>query len=127
MTLSGGTIKGNLFGGGKQGKVYGNTELNIRGGTVNGSVYGGALGQKGKTLVSGQTTVNMTDGWIRGNLYGGSELSNNGPEGAKDDLIFVNLSGGEVSGNVFGGGYQGKVNGSTHLHIGILALDECNY
>lgn len=127
VTLSGGTIKGNLFGGGKQGKVYGNTELNIRGGTVNGSVYGGALGQKGKTLVSGQTTVNMTDGWIRGNLYGGSELSNNGPEGANDDLIFVNLSGGEVSGNVFGGGYQGKVNGSTHLHIGILALDECNY
>lgn len=127
VTFSGGTIKMNLFGGGKQGKVYGNTELNVRGGTVNGSVYGGALGKKDKTLVSGQTTVNMTNGWVRGNLYGGSELSNNGPEGAKDDLIFVNLSGGEVSGSVFGGGYQGKVNGSTHLHIGILALDECNY
>ncbi|MFR2691867.1 MAG: hypothetical protein ACLTBV_12850 [Enterocloster bolteae] len=64
----------------------------------------------------------MTGGWVRGNVYGGSELSNDGKSGEQDEksasgLVFVNLTGGTVSGKVFGGGFQGIVNGSTHVHI----------
>ncbi|SHF43323.1 hypothetical protein [Lactonifactor longoviformis] len=132
--MGGGTVKGNVYGGGENGLHEGKTEVQLGGGIVEGSLYGGALGTPGERLVYGGSTVNMTGGWIRGNLYGGSELSDDGPkpvdgESSADlkDLIFVNLAGGTVSGNVFGGGYRGTVNGSTHLHIGADAPNECAY
>lgn len=131
VKVSGGTVQGNVYGGGQQGLVEGATCVNIEGGTVNGSVYGGALGTSGAVLVLGGSTVNMTGGWVRGNVYGGSELSDDGAalaEGASmPDLIVANLVGGTVSGNVFGGGYLGKVNGSTHMHIGMGAMGACAY
>ena len=85
------------------------------------------MGTPGKHFVYGGSTVNMTGGWIRGNLYGGSELSSDGPENPgedqlKSDMVFVNLVGGTIDGKVFGGSYQGTVNGSTHVHIGLGAL-----
>ena len=123
-----GCIKGNLYGGGKNGLVKGRAVVEIGGGIVEGSVYGGALGVTGQKLVYGGSAINMSGGWIKGNLYGGSELSDDGPEeGEPLDLIFVNLAGGTVSGNVFGGGYRGTVNGSTHLHIGLHAPEDCKY
>lgn len=129
--IQGGTIKGNVYGGGEKGQIEGKTEVDISGGTINGSVYGGALGESGQRLVLGGSTTNVTGGWIRRNLYGGSEYSNDGPSAddsnKNNDLIVVNLAGGTVSGNVFGGGYQGTVTGSTHLHIGSSALDDCEY
>ena len=131
VKVSGGTVQGNVYGGGQQGLVEGATCVNIEGGTVNGSVYGGALGTSGAVLVLGGSTVNMTGGWVRGNVYGGSGLSDDGAalaEGASmPDLIVANLVGGTVSGNVFGGGYLGKVNGSTHMHIGMGAMGACAY
>ena len=127
VTLKAGTVKGSIYGGGEAGAVEGSTNVNIHGGTVESSVYGGALGAAGTTLVLGQITVNMTGGWVRGNLYGGSQKSNDGPEESDQDRAFVNLTGGTVEGNVFGGGFQGIIRGSTHLHIGKGAMDECAY
>lgn len=128
VTLSGGTVQGNVYGGGEKGVVKGATVLNIQSGTVNSSAYGGALGSADSELVLGGSTVNMTGGWVRGNLYGGSEFSNDGKSvDEATDRVFTNLVGGTVSGNVFGGGYQGIVNGSTHLHIGVGALAACTY
>lgn len=134
VTLSGGLVQKNIYGGGKQGLVEERTNVTVSSGTVNSSVYGGALGVPGERFVKGGSTVNMSGGWVRGNLYGGSELSDDGPEltaagtaSAVEDLIFVNLTGGTVSGKVFGGGYQGIINGSTHVHVGVRAMDKCNY
>lgn len=132
VEIKSGTVIGNVYGGGKQGLVTGKANVTIQGGTMESSVYGGALGETEKFMLLGGATVNMTGGWIRGNLYGGSELSNDGKEGNKPeagwpDIVFVNLVGGTVSGKVFGGGYRGIVNGSTHLHIGSGAMDECLY
>lgn len=131
ITISNGLVKKNIYGGGKQGIVKNRTSVNIQNGTINGSVYGGARGIANGYSAYNGTTVNMTGGWIRGNLYGGSELSNDGMINAGSqnlpDLIFVNLVGGTVSGRVFGGSYQGTVNGSTHLHIGLHAMDKCKY
>ena len=134
VTLSGGLVQKNIYGGGKQGLVEERTNVTVSSGTVNSSVYGGALGVPGERFVKGGSTVNMSGGWVRGNLYGGSELSDDGPElsaagtaSAVEDLIFVNLTGGAVSGKVFGGGYQGIINGSTHVHVGVRAMDKCNY
>lgn len=127
VSLSGGTVKGSIYGGGYQGPVEGNTEVNIAGGAVEKSVYGGAKGSKSSVLVSGRSTINMTAGTVNGNVYGGSEVSDNGPEGNTDDRVFVNLIGGTIDGSVFGGGYEGIVNGSTHLHIGKGAMGKCAY
>ena len=128
VELSGGTVEGRIYGGGEKGLVEGKTTVVIRGGIVNSSVYGGALGISKDRLVLGGSTINMTGGWVKGNLYGGSELSDDGPQaGDPQDIVFVNLAGGTVSGNVFGGGYQGVVNGSTHLHIGVCAPADCKY
>lgn len=131
VRVTGGTVQGNVYGGGQTAKVECATNVNIEGGTITGSVYGGALGDANKNLVLGGSTVNMTGGWVRGNLYGGSELSDDGAalaEGAPTpDLVVTNLVGGTVDGNVFGGGYKGKVNGSTHLHVGRGAMDDCAY
>lgn len=128
VTIAGGLVQKNIYGGGSQGLVEKRTNVTVKSGTVNGSVYGGALGVPKERFVKGGSTVNMTGGWVRGNLYGGSELSDDGPEsGLPEDLIFVNLVGGTVSGKVFGGGYQGIINGSTHVHIGVSAMGKCNY
>lgn len=132
VIISGGTIKGNVYGGGEAGLTHGRAAVHMANGTVNGSIYGGALGKVGDRFVYGGSTVNMTGGWVRGNVYGGSELSNDGKSGEQDEksasgLVFVNLTGGTVSGKVFGGGFQGIVNGSTHVHIGLGAIDKCNY
>lgn len=141
VTLSGGIVKGNIYGGGQLGKVNSNATVTITNGTVNGSVYGGSLGSAGKSLVSSGSTLNMTGGWVQGNLYGGSEYSDDGqnPAGTLSEgtdagsaqadlgLVFVNLTGGTVNGKVFGGGYQGKIYGSTHLHIGLDAMGKCSY
>lgn len=127
VTVSGGVVEGNVYGGGEQGAVGKNTNVFIAGGTIKNNVYGGAKGSRDKVLVTGQTTLNMTGGIVEGKLYGGSELSDNGPKDSKDDRIFVNFAGGTVKGNVFGGGYEGYVNGSTHLHIGKSAMGECQY
>lgn len=131
VTISGGTVQGKAYGGGENGLVEGSTTVNFSSGTIVKDLYGGALGTTGMRLVLGGSTVNMTGGWVQGNLYGGSELSNDGPETVSstegDDLIFVNLVGGTVSGRVFGGGFSGIANGSTHLHIGKEAMGECKY
>lgn len=132
VEIKSGTVMGNVYGGGKEGLVTGKANVTIQGGTMESSVYGGALGKTGEFMLLEGATVNMTGGWIRGNLYGGSELSNDGkagnkPEAGWPDIVFVNLVGGTVSGKVFGGGYRGIVNGSTHLHIGLEAMDECQY
>lgn len=124
-------IQGDIYGGGQYGPVHGSTSVGITGGTVEGNVFGGAVGTSGTVLVTGGSTLNMTGGLVQGNLYGGSKLSNDGSqlsdEEAIPDLVFVNLTGGTVRGNVFGGSYQGTVNGSTHVHVGLNALKACNY
>ena len=138
VTVRGGDIKGNVYGGGALGLVTQKSGVNIEGGVIAGAVYGGAFGETDAYYVYGGSTVNMTGGWVCKNVYGGSELSNdgndeNGKEAAAgnsvadEGLVFVNLVGGVVDGNVFGGGYKGKVQGSTHLHIGKGALDNCKY
>ena len=53
ITMTGGAINGNLFGGGNQGAVNSNTSVTITGGSVTGNVYGGG----DKAEVKGKTNV----------------------------------------------------------------------
>ena len=53
ITMTGGSINGNLFGGGNQGVVNSNATVTITGGTVTGNVYGGG----NQAEVTGTTKV----------------------------------------------------------------------
>ena len=78
VTISKGTVKGNVFGGGKAGIVKGSVAVNVTGGHVINDVYGGgALAHTNmdnwvnSTLgTTYNTTLNLTGGVI-GNVYGG--------------------------------------------------------
>ena len=80
VTVNGGTITGNVYGGGEKGTVKQGVNVNINGGILNHDVYGGgALASTNtsvdSTTVPGKyiypsTTVNITGGRMH-NIYGG--------------------------------------------------------
>ena len=72
------SVEGNVYGGGLgisgndvAGRVGGNTNLDINGGTTHGSVFGG--GAYG--IVKGSVDVNINDGIIDEDVYGGGALA----------------------------------------------------
>ena len=72
VNVSGGTINNNVYGGGEEGTVTGNTHVNVSGGSMK-DVYGAGKGATSQNaLVSGQTFVNVTGGSVA-NVYGGGE------------------------------------------------------
>ena len=94
LIIDGGTVGGNVFGGGNESKSLDNTDVVIRNGAaIELSVYGGG----NIADVSGSTTVNMQGGTVAQDIYGGGALANTGG-------TTVNLTGGTVTRNVYGGG-----------------------
>lgn len=125
------------------GKVTGAASVAINGGTIHGNVFGGGAGISGDSnddhtgtnphklpyymagWVRQQTTVTMTGGDIYGNIYGGGDLANTGwyTDDDKPSQEYTNqsnvtmrlataiyLTGGNVYGKVFGGGNGRKLN-----------------
>lgn len=68
IKITGGTF-GNIYGGGQYytSKIYGSININIENATVNGNVYGGGKG--GKVLENTNLTIKNTK--IKGNVFGG--------------------------------------------------------
>ena len=131
ITMKGGTVNGNVYGGGELGNVNDNTEVDIQGGTIGKNVFGGGKGSKifftceqamvgevdegvdisgeGEsatyTLRPGGTTVKITkEGRVKGNVYGGGEIG----RVERNTVVTIGTLGGEdipiVEGNVFGAG-----------------------
>ena len=112
-----GTVRGNVYGGGEDGHVVGDTRVNITtgaavgvGGTIylDGSVFGGGKGSGeaidhdsdpgtpdeyriNKTCgrVGGNTTVTMDNGMIHGSLFGGGQLALTGVDANGEYTSFV--------------------------------------
>ena len=127
LTITGGTIKSNVYGGGEFGAVRGNhmvtgealsTELSITGGTIGteildtsapgetkpvvytyGSVFGGGTGTT--------NDVAMTDPVLKADTLGAYVT----------DSTRVTLTNAIVKASVFGGGELAAVGGSTHVTI----------
>ena len=88
VTIGGGTVKGNVYGGSESGFVQDDTDVKVTSGTIgtsgtttNGNVFGGGKGllafaEAGK--VKGTTKVAINNGAIKGNVYGGGELGDVG-------------------------------------------------
>ncbi|MBP5527101.1 MAG: chitobiase/beta-hexosaminidase C-terminal domain-containing protein [Bacteroidales bacterium] len=119
---------GNVYGGGEESKVSGNTNVVIRGTTlVHGSVFGagkGVITDTNMARVGGDSKVTMAAGTVKQNIYGGGELS------MVDGDAHVQLAGGMIGlddpestdGFVFGGGKGtifdplfATVKGNTHV------------
>ena len=85
------------------GSVY-DSHVIINGGTISGNVYGGGnYGVSGNSTDSTstirKTVVDVYDGNIKGSVYGGSNIS-----GTSYTDATINLYGGTVNGSVYGGG-----------------------
>ena len=100
-------VAGNVYGGGDQAAVMGNTVVNIQKSntTVGADVYGGG----NKALVSKSTAVSVTDGVVTGDVYGGGALADVNTTGGTNPTLTsgattsVSISGGQVK-DVYGGG-----------------------
>ncbi len=112
IIISGGTVSGDIFGGGKNlnANVTGNTRVEITGtALVSGSVYGG--GQSFNAAVTGNTSVVISGGTVSGSVYGGGYAAN-----TTVGSTSVVISGGSAQ-YVYGGGHSGIVTGNTRVQI----------
>lgn len=95
VTVSGGTVRGSVYGGGANGEVQsaiksskvvgGNTYVEITGGRIVENVYGGGLGIEGvvsvqekRTVFINYAVVDDTENIIEGSVYGSSSIGNDG-------------------------------------------------
>ena len=94
-----------VYGGGNEGTVFTNTNVNMRGGQVLGDVFGGGNLAPVGTLADGAlepfgTMVSLanTEAYIYGNIYGG------GNQADVEGVSQVSVSAGSFAGEIFGGG-----------------------
>jgi len=131
ITVNGGNILRNVYGGGSMGSVgggttadAGKTTIAINGGTIGetntdyGHVFGGPKGNLSETEFSAsvwETQVNINTGAdIKGSVFGGGEA------GIVKGSVVVNMKGGEVAKDVYGGGALASTNtesGATVVNL----------
>lgn len=102
VTVSGGSVKGSVYGGGAYSHVLDSTDVIVSGGTIgttgfgryDGSVFGGGRGNLynfSAGRVAGNTQVTMNNGTVLGNVYGGGLVALTGVDvnGHFDSFIDV--------------------------------------
>ena len=152
ITISGGIIMGEVFGGAEQGTLAGNTTVTISGGTIGtvinagetneynfGSVYGGAYGSNDVSephndssmravqiagRVYGNTSVAVTNGTVKANVYGGGSYASVGnlTFGTTDNMPTACNGGGTAVVSISGGTIEGSVFGSSRGDV--VELDQ---
>ena len=133
VTVSGGEVKGDVFGGGKMGTTNGSTVVNVTNGILRQNVFGGAYGEHGSVFVGGLKTVNVMGGRIYGSVYGGSRNANDGNSlGLASDSFssstetattsVTNITGGQIDQHVYAAGYYGNTFGSVYAFLGLNAV-----
>ena len=114
VTIDGGHVVRNVYGGGAMGSVTGGTTVNISGNSVIGAdgsgggyVYAASRGyddmEAGFATV-GSTALNISGGTIWQSAFGGGQL------GTVKGSVAVNVSGGVVKNDVYGGGALANTN-----------------
>ena len=134
VTIGGGTVKGNVYGGSESGFVQDDTDVKFSGGTIGtegtttyGNIFGGGKGLEASAeagKVKGNTGITISGGTTNGNVYGGGELgdvgtidktdinnytwSGYGDEDTTNDTgkctVSITNTAAIVKGNVFGAG-----------------------
>lgn len=141
IAMSGGNVTGSIYGGSRtKGIIYGDTTLDITGGTISNNVFGGGEGGYSSssnygTYVKGNVTVNIglsgSGPTISGNVYGGSaygtvnayyDSDSESVTTSSGATTTVNVNGGKINGAVFGGAkgdntYTPYVKGNITVNI----------
>ena len=111
------------------GTLYGDVNLNITGGTINGTVYGGGRGsskygdaKQEIAQIYGNVTVKISDNAkITGNVFGGSEGIETYPDiGKITGAISLSIDGENVEidgSNIIGSGNAGNIKGTVKVEI----------
>lgn len=116
IQISGGTIGGSVYGGGRMGPMVidkekntdgGDTAITVTGGTIGGNIYGGGYSAQ----VPGNAVINCTDLELAGTIYGG------GDSGALGGDVSITINSGSVGKHVFGGGAKAAVSGNVSITI----------
>ena len=117
ITINSGTVR-TVFGGGQDGRTFGNTSVTVNGGTVGGAtwnntIHGGVFGagDGSDAYVFGNSQVTLNGGDIYQNIYGG---------GNQADLIgttSVTLKGGNIFSTVYGGARVADIFGYSYVDI----------
>ena len=127
VTINGGTVR-TVFGGGKNGRTYGSTNVDVTntdsnaatniGGTVGGvdwtgTIHGGLFGagDGASAYVFGNSTVTIEAGTIYQNVYGGGNQAELGGN------TLVILQGGDLQGSVFGGARMADIKGYSEVNV----------
>ena len=114
IRVSGGTVNGEIYGGGTEGDVTTSATVTITGGTITSDIYGGGYGEAtvktAEVVVSGEDVTFAKDTLIR--IYGGGNGTGDGQYGSTSvvDSASVKLTGidqGESMLYVYGGGAYG--------------------
>ena len=104
VNISGGTVKGKVYGGSSEsGQAYDNT-VNINGGSVTDNVFGGRSADSS----AHHNTVNISGGTVKGNVYGGWSTSSS----ANDNEIIISGSADIENANLYGS-YSASGTGNT--------------
>lgn len=137
---NGAAVQGNVYGGGDQGTVTGNTLVTVSDGTVSGNVFGGSRGVENSPdtgAVAGDTSVIVKGGklgtytgdagenfdQLTGNVFGGGEFAqvkkNGGTGGNSSVTIEVPNDTGRpsVGGSAYGGGSQATVENKSSVRL----------
>lgn len=131
IDIENGSINGSVYGGTRTtGTVYGDSNLNILGGTITNNVYGG--GEGNNTYVAQNINVTVGDNnvtttpTISNNVYGGSAFGTINNTIADTSVTTyttnVTVNKGIINGSVFGGGqgssnYTPTVSGNIRVDI----------
>ncbi len=114
IRVSGGTVNGEIYGGGTEGDVTTSATVTITGGTITKDIYGGGYGEAtvktAEVNISGEDVTFAKDTLIR--IYGGGNGTGDGQYGSTSvvDSASVKLTGidqGESMLYVYGGGAYG--------------------
>lgn len=117
VTIAGGQLR-TVFGGGKNGEVFGKTTVSIKGGEIGadkwegtpyGGVYGGGEGDS--AIVHGHTDVTIGGGTNYNNVYGG------GKQALLKGNSNVTLESGIIRNRVFAGARMADINGYGLVNI----------
>lgn len=115
MTIVNSTIN-NIYGGGNEAKMTGNTQVKISSSTINNSAYAGGKGAT--ATVIGDSTI-IIDGTtqIKENVFGGGNAAMTGTEESPSKCK-VYIYGGTIGEDVYGGANTSVVYGNTYIIIG---------
>lgn len=133
--ITGGTIRGSVFGGGENGHVKNNTDVVVSGGTIgdsltaaertgsapvyHGNVYGGGRGigasvHEHAGWVEGNTKVTVRGGTIWHNIYGGGSMASVGSHTLSGENI-TSYSNGLAEVYIYGGKIGSNGDGDGHV------------